>query len=115
MASVGDSQNAACWVEFGIDHSDEAATGKILDHHVVETGQNVSRSGAGLRQRTQHAASCGHEQRRRRAFAGDIGENQAPASVTQWNEVIPVAADGTRRNGKPGDTESWYQGRASGQ
>src|SRR5208283_5529782 len=115
MAGIRDPQKAARRVEFGVHHGDEAAAGKILDHHVVEARQYLGGSRAGLRERAQHAAGGRHEQRRRRALAGDIGENQAPAPVAQRNEVIPVAADRARRNRKPGHSEPWDQRRSARQ
>ena len=82
---------------------------------LLRRSQHLGGSGASLRERAQHAASGGHEQRRRRALAGDIGQNQSPAFVAERNEVIPVAADRACRNRKSGHRKPWNQRRAARQ
>ena len=103
------------WIEHRQQHGDKFAGGKILHQQAIQASQNFSRTAAGLRQRAQHAAGGGHQQRGRRSLSRNVGQHQAPASIVERNEVVPVSAHGARGNRQPGNREARNVGRTLGQ
>ena len=90
-------------IEHGVHHGHEFSGRKIVHQQLVQPGQHFARSAAGLGQRAQDAARRRHQQGGRSAFARNVGQNESPAAIGERNEVVPVAAHGTRRHAETGN------------
>ena len=80
-----------------VGHRDEAAAVEICRDDPVGRDEQLARRPMDLRQRQHQPLQLGHVERRRRALARHVGDQQADALVVERQEVVVVAADLARR------------------
>ncbi len=115
MSGAGECDAAGCRIKDGVDEGDKFSGGKVLHQQAVQFIENFGRSGAGFGQRAEHSARRRHEQSGGGAFSGNIGENQSPAAIGKWNEVVPISADSAGGDAEAGDGKAGDIRRCLGQ
>src|SRR5437762_1776494 len=114
MTCTGESQGAFCGIEDSENHGDEACGRKVVDEQSIEALEHFTGRAAGFCEGAQNAPGGGHQESGCGTFSGYVSEDQPPAAFFHWDEVEPVAADGSGGNAEAGDGKTGDEGRTLG-
>jgi hypothetical protein len=94
MAAVGVTEEASGVIVFGEEKSGEGAVSGVFAEELIHGAQEMVGLvlGDGTKA-TQIRLQVGHQERGSDSFAGDVGDDQAEAVLTEVEEVVVIAAD----------------------
>src|SRR6185369_7805527 len=91
MAGIGESERLLIGIEDSVNHGYVPPGREVVLKHAIEPAQHFRWRIRHACQRTQDSTGGGHQECRGHAFAGYIGQHDAPAISTQIDVVVPVA------------------------
>ena len=80
-----------------VGHRDEASVVEIAGDDAIGRNQQIAGRAMDLAERQHQSFQLGHVERRRRAFARHVGDQEAEPVALERQEVVVVAADFPRR------------------
>ena len=108
MATVGIDQFTADRVKHAIPACDEQVGPAVSQQQLIHPQQRLDRLLATKSRRAQIGTAQHHEQRCRYAFVGHVRDDNAPFTAFQWDEIIKITANLSRRPVKHGQFPTRY-------